>query len=171
MSPEPAAVEFVDATLFLGMNSAEESVRVACKAFFVARLAGRVTMSLEQVGRCDDLVWQFSREVQDAYYPFMDFLHTVMAIDRTGYTEDDLRHAPDSAKYGELATHERLALGMVINRGGVLRTVSSRLLGRPELPAQAVQPTPEPAAEPSFPQPLERLYQQSLALRLAPTAL
>ncbi|MDH6122390.1 DUF6190 family protein [Kitasatospora sp. GAS204B] len=159
-------VEYVDATLFMGMNSTDEYTRAVCRTFFATRLGGRVMMSLEQVGRCDDLVWQFPREVQDAYYPFMDYLHTVMAIVRLGYEQDDLRSAPEAARYPRLATHERLLLGMVIHRGGLLRSVSARLTGRsrqPDLPVAA----PDPGPELAFPQPLEELYQRSLALRIA----
>ncbi|WP_201294684.1 MULTISPECIES: DUF6190 family protein [unclassified Nocardiopsis] len=63
---------FVDADVFMGMHHENEALRRGCKAFFVERLKGRVAMSLEQVGRCDDLVWRRPRELQDAYYPFMD---------------------------------------------------------------------------------------------------
>jgi hypothetical protein len=162
MLTDAGTEEYVDATLFLGMNCAEENVRIACKSYFAARLADRVVMSLEQVGRCDDLVWGFPREVQDAYYPFMDNLHTMMSIDRIGYDDTDLRSAPAAEPPGGLPTHERLLLGMVLNRGGTLRSVSSRLLDRPGLPVRA----PEEGPELAFPEPLERLYQQSLRLRL-----
>lgn len=174
--PTTGLLEFADATLFLGMNSTRKSVRVACKSFFVARLKSqlsarpcvRLIMSLEQVGRCDDLVWQFPREVQDAYYPFMDHLHSVMAIERLGYEDTDLRKVPDDARlFGTLPVHERLLLGMVANRGGMLRSVSHRLLAQPDLPVLA----PAPGPELSFPEPLERLYRQSLALRLPTEAL
>jgi hypothetical protein len=60
--------------------------------------------------------------------------------------------------------HERLLRGMVFNRGGVLRTVSAGLLDQPGLPVRAPEPLPELA----FPEPLESLYRQSLALRVAP---
>lgn len=165
MSPAevPAAGQFADAALFLGMNSADEAVRRSCKTFFVANIGSRLMMSLEQVGRCDDIVWGFGRGLQDAYYPFMDNLHTVMDIERRGYDEADLRCGTEGLPE-RLPVHERLLLGMVLNRGGLLHTVSPRLLHHDGLPVRA--PAPVTAAEPSFPGPLEELYQQSLALRV-----
>lgn len=87
---------FIDATVFLGMHSSDETTRRACKGFFVQRLNDRVCMSLEHVGMCDDVIWAQPRTVQDAYYPFMDVLHTDMKIDRRGYTRGDLALAQDS---------------------------------------------------------------------------
>ncbi|MGB6162346.1 MAG: DUF6190 family protein [Pseudonocardiaceae bacterium] len=152
---------YVDAALFLGMNSADESVRIACKSFFAARLFGRVVMSLEQIGRCDDLVWRFPRTVQDAYYPFMDNLHTDMRIERRGYDETDMRLGLMIELDG-LAMHERLLAAMVLNGDGVLWSVSPRLLAHRSLP---VRP-PETDGELLFPEALERLYCTSLALRV-----
>lgn len=164
-----AAPQFADAALFLGMNSADEKLRRACKAFFAGRLQGRVVMSLEQVGRCDDVVWGHARELQDAYYPFMDHLHTVMHIERVGYEDADVDRAADSGVPRQLPARERLLLGMVLNRGGVLHTASPRLLHHEGLPTRAPEPVAGP--EPSFPEPLEGLYRQSLALRLPGDAL
>jgi uncharacterized protein DUF6190 len=154
---------YVDAALFMGMNSTDEATRIACKSFFVTRLDDRLVMSLEQVGRCDDLVWRFPREIQDAYYPFMDHLHTYMNIDLRGYDPADLECDPGD---DSLPAHERLLLSLVISRGGVLHSASPRLIGRRGLPVHA----PVGDVERVFPQPLERLYQASLALRL-PTIL
>ncbi|UQI47327.1 DUF6190 family protein [Streptomyces sp. HU2014] len=163
-----AGAAYADAALFMGMNSADDKVRIACKAFFAERLGGRVRMSWEQVGRCDDLVWRFPREAQDAYYPFMDNLHTDMRIERRAYEPADLRHGLDTAAWADLPTHERLLLGMVHGSGGVLYSVSPRLSGRDDLPVRVPAP---PGTEPLFPEPLERLYQASLALRLPTEAL
>ncbi|MFC4033254.1 DUF6190 family protein [Streptomyces polygonati] len=157
----------VDATLFLGMNSTDEAVRVACKSFFASRLDGRVTMSLEQVGRCDDVVWRFPRAVQDAYYPFMDNLHTDMRIERLGYGRADLDAARDTPGLEALPAHERLLAGMVLARKGILYTASPRLLALGELP---VLP-PGGGAEAAFPAPLEEMYRTSLALRVTPARL
>jgi hypothetical protein len=152
---------YVDAALFMGMNSADETTRIGCKSFFVSRMSDGVAMSLEQVGRCDDMVWRFPREIQDAYYPFMDNLHTDMRIERIGYEPSDLRCDLEDT-IGSLPAHEQLLLSMVISRGGVLHSASPRLLGRPGLPVVA----PVPGTEPAFPEPLERLYRTSLALRV-----
>jgi uncharacterized protein DUF6190 len=160
---------YADAALFLGMNSADESVRISCKAFFAARLDGRVVMSLEQVGRCDDVVWGFSRELQDAYYPFMDNLHTLMDIGRPAYDEADVRRGLDEELPKELPVHERLLLGMVLNRDGLLHSASPRLRDHGGLPVRP--PAPVSGPEPSFPEPLEQLYRESLDLRIPVDAL
>lgn len=174
-------VVFIDATLFMGMHSEDDAVRVAAKAFFAGRLAagtaGRVVMSWEQVGRCDDLVWAYERGVQDEYYPFMDVLHTDLAIDRIAYDEADVRRAFTTPGLDGLPTHERLLLAQVIGRGGTLHTASPRLLGAAGHPAGpaaglpvvpiAGAGAPAPAGEPSFPPYLEDLYRRSLVLTVA----
>ncbi|MEY9214940.1 hypothetical protein NI17_017335 [Thermobifida halotolerans] len=152
---------FVDAALFMGMHSRDAELRNACKRFFADRIDGRVVMSLEQVGRCDDLVWGYPREVQDAYYPFMDRLHTDMEIHRVGYDEKDVRAAWDDPRLHGLPAHERLAVAQALNRGGRLHTASPRLAARTDLPVEAVGPL---AWEPSFPDHLERHYRDSLVL-------
>ncbi|MFJ3928869.1 MULTISPECIES: DUF6190 family protein [unclassified Streptomyces] len=161
------AVDFVDATLFMAMHSKDDTVRAAAKTFFARRLAageaGRVVMSWEQVGRCDDLVWGYQRSVQDDYYPFMDVLHTDLAIDRIGYDEDDVRRAFTTPGLDGLPAHERLLLAQVVGRGGRLYTASprlSRLTGLPVAPVAAAAA----GEEESFPEPLERLYRRSLVL-------
>ncbi|MER6096213.1 DUF6190 family protein [Streptomyces sp. NPDC001728] len=161
---EHAPTVFIDATLFMGMHSEDDAVRVGAKAFFAGRLAagdaGRVVMSWEQVGRCDDLVWGYERGLQDEYYPFMDVLHTDLAIDRVPYDEDDVRRAFTTPELDGLPAHERLLLAQVIGRGGVLHTASPRLLKAAGLPVVPIGT----AAEPSFPAYLEDLYQRSLVL-------
>lgn len=154
---------FIDASLFMGMHSADESVRRSCKNFFVERLSASVVMSLEQVGACDALVWRYSRAEQDDYYPFMDALHTDMAINRVAYGERDLAIALGATELSELDLRDRLTVGMVLSRDGELVTVNPRLLKRDDLP---VRP-PHDADEASFPGGLESLYTRSLALRVA----
>ncbi|MCX5389207.1 DUF6190 family protein [Streptomyces sp. NPDC006482] len=159
--------DFIDAALFLGMHSADEGLRVAAKAFFVRRLDARVVMSLEQVGRCDDVIWGYSRELQDLYYPFMDHLHTVMHISREGYDRADVRLAlSDSDTPRHLPFVDRMLLGQVINRKGLLHTAGPRSSDVDGLPVRAVAAWPAGEPEPSFPEPLEQLYRASLALRL-----
>ncbi|MEV6673335.1 DUF6190 family protein [Streptomyces sp. NPDC051162] len=158
----PVRATYVDAALFLGMNSADEATRIACKSFFATRLHGRVVMSWEQVGRCDDLVWRFPRDLQDAYYPFMDHLHTDMRIDRLGYTREDIEAGLGSDGTAGLPVHERLLAGMVLRRDGVLCTVSPGLRA---CRALTVHP-PEAGPEVPFPEGLEKLYRASLALRI-----
>jgi hypothetical protein len=160
MPDDPSRV-FIDATVFMGMHSSDQAIRRACKQFFTNRLTGHVTMSWEQVGRCDDLVWGYSRAVQDAYYPFMDTLHTDMTITRVGYSEEDMRRALTMTELDELPSHERFLLAQVSSRSGVLYTASPRLTSRKDLPVATV---PAADAEDTFPSHLERLYQDSLVL-------
>ena len=89
--------EFIDSTIFMGMHSVDEKIRIACKNFFIDHLKKTIFMSLESVGKCDDIVWHFDRETQDIYYPFMDRLHTVMDIQRIPYDKSDL----DNRKSGD----------------------------------------------------------------------
>ncbi|WP_309117152.1 DUF6190 family protein [Saccharothrix sp.] len=151
----------IDASLFMAMNSIDEATRRRGKAFFVARLGTGAVMPLEQVGACDDLVWGYRRAEQDAYYPFMDVLHTEMKIDRIGYTEDDLKRALESPELAGLSLRNRLTAAVVLNRGGTLYTVDPELTARDDLPLGEL-----PDVESAFPQPLEGLYKQSLVLRV-----
>ncbi|AOS64614.1 DUF6190 family protein [Actinoalloteichus hymeniacidonis] len=154
--------EHIDATLFLGMHAFDESIRRACKNFFVERLAdSTVVMSFEQVGRCDALVWRYGRAEQDDYYPFMDVLHTDMDIQRRPYGLRDVE-AAQAANLTGLDLIERLTVGMVLADGGELVTISPRLLDLADAPTRA----PSVGEELAFPKPLEELYQRSLALRV-----
>jgi hypothetical protein len=156
-------VDIVDASVFMGMHNRDESVRSRCKNFFASRLRDKVTMSLEHIGICDDLVWQHPRAVQDTYYPFMDNLHTDMRIDRIGYEEDDLRVALREPALRKLSLRERLLVALAINRGGTVHTVNPRLRHRTDLPVRTVAPAER---EVSFSPGLEELYRQSLVLRV-----
>lgn len=152
----------VDSSAFLGMHSVDEVIRSSCKAFFARRIHDEVWMSLEHVGWCDDIVWRYSRAVQDTYYPFMDSLHTEMAIRRVGYEERDVDTALTDPALTDLPMRERLLIGMVLRHDAVLYTASPRLRHRRDLPVVAVSV----AEKERFPEHLEQLYQVSLALRL-----
>ena len=119
--------EFIDASVFLGMHHKDERIRVACKNYFVSRLNSNVGISLEQVGKCDDVIWQFPRKQQDMYYPFMDNLHTIMAIERTSYNERDIKEAQFNLRFQDLYFSDRLTLGMVLARGAVLYSIHPQL--------------------------------------------
>lgn len=158
-----AEQDFVDATTFLGMHCATEDLRLACATFFAERLDGTLTMTLEEVGHCDDVVWGHPREVQDAYYPFMDRLHTDVRVRRFGYRDQDLITALTHTPLAGLPPRERLTLAVVLNRGGVLHTLNRRLLVRTDLPVRAPRVVRERVP---FTGALERLYQDSLVLRV-----
>jgi hypothetical protein len=166
----PAAVPglgtLIDAALFMGMHSAEDRVRTACKNFFVRGLAARrpLAMSLEQVGLCDDLIWRQPRAMQDAYYPFMDNLHSELRIVRFGFRQGDVRTALEAAPLRGLSIGDALLLAPALHRGGRLHTVSPRLAGRPGTGPFLDSPPDGP--EESFPPRLEQLYRESLTLRV-----
>jgi hypothetical protein len=160
---DSTTVTFADASLFMGMHAQDDAVRLACKNFFVEQLSGSVVMSLEQVGRCDALVWRYSRAEQDDYYPFMDALHTEMAIHRIGYSAQDVAVALGTRELSGLDFEDRLTVGMALSRDGELVTVNPRLLDRRDLPVRS----PRAAEDVSFPADLESRYTRSLALRVA----
>ena len=154
-------IEYIDASVFMGMHAKDEQTRVACKNYMIDHLANAksVTICLEQVGKCDAIVWRYDRTTQDAYYPFMDNLHTVMDIRRIGYERPDLEKA---LTLGELPTTDALAVAMAMNNNGVLYTAKSEISSQSKFP---VKHLPTSTKELSFPGNLESLYQQSLALR------
>src|SRR5689334_5110319 len=94
---------FFDASVFLGMNCVDEEIRNICKNFFASQFKGVLATSLEQVGRCDDVIWSYSRELQDAYYPFMDQLHSLMTIRRQWFTRAELDRALSDERLEGLA--------------------------------------------------------------------
>jgi hypothetical protein len=85
-----------------------------------------------------------------------------MPFERVPYDERDLRTALHDHLPERLPAHERLLLAMVVNRGGTLYSISPRLRGHPNLPVRA----PRAGREPCFPDDLERLYRESLRLRV-----
>jgi hypothetical protein len=159
--------EFVDASSFLGMNSADEQERLICMRFFAARLDSSLGISAEQVGICDDTVWQFGRQQQDDYYPFMDNLHSELRFERLPYTEADLATA-SNGDYPGLPVAERLTLAMVSNHDATLFTLNPLLLALPDAPV--CHPAAGAERDGSFPERLDRLYQASLVLRVPSVA-
>jgi hypothetical protein len=178
--------EFTDASVFLGMHSKDERVRIPCKNYFVERLNKQIGMSLEQVGKCDDVIWRYTQEQQDAYYPFMDNLHTVMDIERIPYNEKDIQEAQFNQRLHGLDISDRLTAGMALAQRAVLYSVNPQLVNfKPKQPVlrfnreserASIPPawfeisdfirSPEIGKEQIFPDELERLYQQSLVVRI-----
>ncbi|MFA7286798.1 MAG: DUF6190 family protein [Patescibacteria group bacterium] len=155
---------YVDSGVFLAMHSIDEKIRVTCKNFFVANFSKQLFMLLEDVGQCDAVIWKEERELQDAYYPFMDNLHTLMKIERVPYNKgaleniDELRIIDSSFSISDLLTLSHVkASGAVLYTLGVSRLkIDSICKALPE----------QEASELSFEQQLERLYQESLKLRV-----
>lgn len=155
---------YLDASLFLGMHSTDPATRAACKGFFVTHLHLPTVMTYEEVGRCDDVVWGRPRRIQDLYYPFMDVLHSVLDVRRRGYQVSDLTHL-DAHPLTGLRPRERLLLSAVSATGGRLVTVNPRLLRASSAGLPVCSPRPSQETAP-FPDELESLYRQSLALEV-----
>ena len=156
-------VEYIDYSVFLGMNARSEAIRRRCKGFLADRLEATVHMTWDHVGRCDDLIWGFSRELQDLYYPFMDALHSQRCLEREGYQDSTLRLATTDPRLQHLPVLPRLLVARALERQAVVYSVDPALLERAELP---VRSPPARSHEPAFPEWLERLYQGALALRV-----
>ncbi|MFJ9173198.1 DUF6190 family protein [Streptomyces sp. NPDC102360] len=163
-STDSAAEAYVDASLFMGMHAVDQDVRRACASFFATHLRDRVWMTYEEVGRCDDVVWALPRATQDAYYPFMDVLHSTMPVKRTPYAEDAWKTSLDVPGSAGLSLRERLLLATVVNSGSQLVTVNPRLLALAGHGMPVVAPGTQRVT--AFPQPLAALYRTSHRLEL-----
>jgi len=62
----------IDASVFLGMNCSNHHVRISCKNLIIDNMQSGILMSFEEVGKCDNEVWNLPNELQDAYFLFMD---------------------------------------------------------------------------------------------------
>ena len=156
----PERTIFVDASVFLGMHHRNESVRQESLAFFCQQYVATVTMNYEQVGICDAIIWQQSRAVQDHYYPFMDRLHTDMAITRAGYSFHEISTAATDARLRHLLPEQALLASQVLGGAGLLATHDPALR---TLPCLAGHLWTFDAADPlsSFPPELQCLYEAS----------
>jgi hypothetical protein len=166
-------LEFVDASLFLGMNCTDESLRIACKNFFVDRFYGTLAMSDDQAGYCDRIIWTYSRTLQDIYYPFMDRLRTDMTIQSMEYIEADIEAAQNLNERSDLKLSQKLTLGMAIARGGTLYTIDSAIyrVRTAALDLQRHVDSPSSGIEQPFPDAIiETCYQDSLVLKIGLSA-
>lgn len=154
--------ELIDSSVFLGMHSVNEEIRISCKNYFIERLQTTIGMSLEHIGGCDNIIWLYPREVQDAYYPFMDTLHTIMNMNRLPYQENDIQLALTDSQLQPLPIYDRLLIALAKNRQQLVYTVNKQLLDKNYLPVRY----PEFESEKNFPKFLEDLYQTSLQLRI-----
>jgi hypothetical protein len=118
----PERGPIVDATVFLGMHHRDDLIRQRSLGFFRSYFDGQVRMNYEQVGICDAVIWQQSREIQDLYYPFMDRLHSDMKIVREGYSKRELELVVSHPELGGLRPEQALLAAQVLAREGVLAT-------------------------------------------------
>lgn len=152
---------YIDSSVFLGMHSADDSIRTAAKNFLIDRFGSTLFMTLEDVGECDDVIWQYGREEQDRYYPFMDRLHTLMDIERVSYTVQAIERVQ---LYKNISTQQNLLLSMVSSSSAQLYTIDTKLLA---LDIDSVFSVPSATHEKQFPPELEKYYTESLVIRIA----
>ena len=158
---------FVDATVFLGMHHQDPLIRQLSLRFFRGHYSHQVSMNFEQVGICDAVIWQQRREVQDAYYPFMDRLHSDMQIMREGYHTRELEHALGHPELKILRPEQALLAAQVLAREGMLVTHDPALCRLPCLRSQRWDfASAQPDA--TFPADLQALYETSCAFVHAP---
>lgn len=158
---------FIDASVFLGMHHRNPEIRRRSLRFFQGQYDTPVGMNFEQVGICDAVIWRQSRAVQDAYYPFMDRLHSDMQIVREGYQMHELEFALGNPDLKSLMPEQALLAAQVIARDGVLAThdpVLHRLAGLRSRLWDFESVAPEAA----FPADLQALYQTSCVFVHAP---
>ena len=153
---------FVDATVFLGMHHRDPVIRQHSLGFFRGHYSHQVWMNFEQVGICDAVIWRQRREVQDAYYPFMDRLHSDMQIMREGYHMRELDLALGHPELKSLRPEQALLAAQVMAREGVLVTHDPVLQRLPCLRSQRWNfASADPDA--AFPEDLQALYETSCA--------
>ncbi|EGH99127.1 hypothetical protein ALQ85_00286 [Pseudomonas syringae] len=153
----------IDATVFMGMHHADPGVRDKCLGFFSHFYTSSVQMNFAQVGICDAIIWKKSRALQDVYYPFMDVLHTDMAIQRQGCSEQVLQRAANDSLFKGLPAEKKLLAAQVLEHELPFYTHDLELL-RLQVLQPFLQPFENTPERPAFPEMLQRLYEQSCAL-------
>lgn len=153
--------EFIDSSVFLGMHSTDEGIRITCKNFFVKRINSQIFMSFETIGECDDIIWSFSRIYQDSYYPFMDRLHTIMKIKRIPFSLSEVRLLIKDETLK--SKKEGLNLAQSIVNKGFYYTFDTKLLSSS---IKNIKKLPFENRELPFTKDLENFYQSSLLLRI-----
>ena len=154
--------EFIDASVFLGMHSEEENIRIKCKNFFVKRMKKEIIMSFETIGECDHIIWGFSRLHQNSYYPFMDRLHTIMKIKRIPYGLKEVNLMSIDKNLQNYKPGLNLALS--ITHRGVFYTLNQKLISSS---IDNIKTIPDEEVELMFPKDLEKYYEESLILKLS----
>ncbi|MCF4997214.1 hypothetical protein GIW70_06490 [Pseudomonas syringae] len=155
-----ALLPLIDATVFMGMHHGDPDLRARSLGFFNNFYQRQVLMSFDQIGICDAIIWKKSRHLQDAYYPFMDVLHSEMDIQRQGYSDQVLKRASQASDWQHLSVEKRLLIAQVIEHKQPFFTHDEQLL---ELDALKpfLQPFPRSTSGPAFPENLQRLFEQS----------
>ncbi|MEX0732209.1 MAG: DUF6190 family protein [Aquisalimonadaceae bacterium] len=157
----------IDATTFMGMHSSDPLIRRRSLAFFHFAFNTKPLMNLEQIGLCDALVWEQTRAVQDAYYPFMDRLHSDMRFMRAPYDYPEIRLALETPDLRHLPPPAALLAAQVLYRQTRIFTHDTALLALACLQPYLGDFDRLLKAEfVAFPEPLDTLYQRSRALTI-----
>ncbi|WP_116830580.1 DUF6190 family protein [Pseudomonas syringae] len=153
----------IDATVFMGMHHADPGVRDKSLEFFSRFYESSVQMNFAQIGICDAIIWKKGRALQDVYYPFMDVLHTDMAIQREGYSEQVLQRAAGETLFRGLPADKKLLAAQVLEQEIPFYTHDPELL-RLQVLQPFLQPFESTIRRQTFPKMLQRLYDQSCAM-------
>jgi hypothetical protein len=153
----------IDATVFMGMHHADPIVRNKSIVFFTRFYRQRIQMNFGQVGICDAIIWKKSRALQDVYYPFMDVLHTDMAIHRQGCSERALHRASTDSLLAGLDTEKKLVAAQVLEYELEFYTHDSQLWEIETLRPFLME-FKDNQPEEGFPPTLQHLYQKSCAM-------
>ncbi|HDR9277415.1 TPA: hypothetical protein QDB24_005555 [Burkholderia vietnamiensis] len=154
---------FIDASFFLGMHDGNEFRRLKSLSYFSRNLSAQPRMNYEQIGICDAVIWTQRREVQDLYYPFMDRLHTDMAIQRSGYTYHEIDTALSDPELRSLTPERALLAAQVLHSQGSLATHDPVLLKLDCLRGRIWIAPADDDSPVSFPPELQALYDASRA--------
>ncbi|WP_423821186.1 DUF6190 family protein [Salinisphaera sp. SPP-AMP-43] len=161
----------IDATVFMGMHHALNDRRQRALKVVMSNFDEGFEISFDQIGICDSIVWRRPREVQDAYYPFMDVLHTEMPFRRRGYSLATIERAANDPQLAEIRTSSpscALLAASVIEESELLYTFDPVLLkSQPTVRYVACSYGTQPGgirSGGSFPGELQQLYNESRSL-------
>ena len=114
----------------MGMHSDDEKTRNQSLSVMSEQFSKCIYMNLEQVGMCDEVVWRYSRNIQDNYYPFMDVLHSEMDINRIGYCNADIARLSKDRRLLDtsLSVQSALLVAQTINNNALLYTHDRNIL-------------------------------------------
>jgi hypothetical protein len=152
----------IDATVFLGLHSDNDAQRIAAKNFFVKNLSNELYVTYEQVAICDTVIWTFSHALQSQYYPFMDYVHTVLPFKRIAYSRRTFELLPVESKLGFT---DVLTCASAREHQYMLYTWNEHILQCPVVRSGDISMY-NYGHELPFPDPIEQLYNQSLAVRI-----
>lgn len=159
-------VPIIDASVFLGMHHESLEIREKCVEIIVRNFNGGLEINLEQIGLCDNVIWQRSREEQDAYYSFVSYLHTVMEFKRIPYADEAYQLAAIDYRLKYLPMKKAIIACHVLVGERRLYTLDYDLRNMDLLSDYIMPITSSNATEYGFSEPLNFFYKKSLTLKL-----